>query len=632
MKWFYIISVGLVAAMSAAPFLLLDREDNFAKPGEVVAYGIYAAKIKSLDPATCGDTSSAELQGNFYESLYAYSFLKRPVEVVPQLATAMPEVSADQLTYTFKIRPGIKYHRNECFGRDETGQPKTRTVTADDFVLAFKRIADYHVSTDLSLAFVQDKIVGMDAFRERTKNYDKGDFSRYWKEDLEGVKAIDEQTLQIKLTVPFPQLIYVLAINCYAPIPREVVEYWLSSRAAGSGREDIPLKDRNPEITDYHACVGTGAYYLEKYVDGGTNILRRNPDFRPETYPCDGSEADRQAGLMDDCGKPVPLVDVIHQRYVPEDNPMWLMFLTKQIDVSGIPRDVYTQVITPGRDLTDAWAKQGIVLKKYTSPAVFWLAFNNEDRVLGASRSLRQALCLAFDVEQFIEVLANGRGIRALNTLPSSFEAFKEAGPSPYARFDLAAAKVKLQDARRELVAAGVIGPDDPIPALTLDLGGQSEDARREGEFVLQQFKQIGINLKVELNDWPTQQTKVRNKQTQIYAMGWHADYPDPENFLQLYYTPNIKRGTNNCNYSNPEFDKLYEQVAKMQPSPERTSIYVKMVRMLNEDCPVLLLTEPQSFVLIHDWVHNVNPHPFGYGFAKYRGIDAALRQKEGGL
>ena len=137
--------------------------------------------------------------------------------------------------------------------------------------------------------------------------------------------------------------------------------------------------------------------------------------------------------------------------------------------------------------------------------------------------------------------------------------------------------------------------------------------------------------MKFNTNDWPKLQEKVHNKQCQMYTMGWHADYPDAENFLQLYYSPNIEKQTNNSNYSNGEFDKLYEQVRVMPDSPERTELYAKMVNMISEDCPVLMLTEPLSYVLVYDWVRNVKPHPVGYGYAKYRRIDVELRRKLGG-
>ena len=55
------------------------------------------------------------------------------------------------------------------------------------------------------------------------------------------------------------------------------------------------------------------------------------------------------------------------------------------------------------------------------------------------------------------------------------------------------------------------------------------------------------------------------------------------------------------------------------------------MLKMLNEDCPCLLLSEPIYFVLVHPWVHNVKPHPIGYGFGKFRRIDAQARHEAGG-
>lgn len=632
MKWFYIIAAAVAIGLSITPLWLLHGGVAQELAGQTVLYDTYNSKIKSLDPATCGDTtSSAILQGPVFEPPYDYHFLKRPIELIPQLAQAMPDVSSDHLTYTIHLKPGVKYHRNECFGLDANGEPRTREVKAEDFVLAFKRIADYHITTSLSLAFIEDKVVGVGEYRDKTRTYAKGDFSRY-DLDLEGVKALDEHTLQIRLVTPFPQLVYVLAVLNYAPIPREVVDYHLSTRSNGhGGREPIPLEERDPEIRDAAAMVGTGPFYVAKFEDAGDIILRRNPDYRPAFYPAEGEPNDKEAGLLDDAGKALPLVDAVYYTFVQEINPAWMLFKKKQSDVSGIPRTMFQQVITPGKELTDEWARQGIRLIKYTSPDVYWIAFNMDDKVLGKSKSLRQALCLAFDVEQYIHVLHNDRGVRAVNVVPSGLEAHDEAGPSPYARFDLAAAKAKLEQARQELIAAGVIGPAEAIPPLTLDMGDRGDETRRFGEFAKQQFSQIGVDLNIELNDWPGLQYKVDKKQVQLYSMGWVADYPDPENFLQLFYSPNITRGTNNTNYSNGPFDALYKRASLMMPSPERRDLYVQMIRILNEDCPMILLSEPISFILVHPWVYNVKPAPFGYGNLKYRRIDAAARRQAGG-
>ncbi len=243
---------------------------------------------------------------------------------------------------------------------------------------------------------------------------------------------------------------------------------------------------------------------------------------------------------------------------------------------------------------------------------------------------MRQALCASFDVESYLKVLFNNRGRRAVNILPSSFTGWKEAGPGPYSKFDLDLAKRKLEDAKKELAAKGLL-KNGEIPTLMIDLGGTDGETAKRGEFFKQQFDQIGVKVKVQLNDWPKLQEKVHNKQSQMYTMGWHADYPDAENFLQLYYSPNIEKQTNNSNYSSPAFDRLYEKVRVMQRSPARTAMYAEMVKMISEDCPVLLLTEPQSYVLIYDWIKNVNPHPIGYGYTKYRRIDTELRHELGG-
>jgi len=634
MKWFYLISLGAVGVLVASPFWLLKPEPPGRFAGRIVQFDIYGSKVKSIDPPTCGDTTSAGIQGNIYEGLYCYHYLKRPVEVIPLLAEARPEISEDGKTYTIRLKKGVRYARNPCFGPDPTGEHAwaTRTVRAEDFVLAFKRIGDFHITANLTLAFVEDKVVDLKDYRNRTRSYKKGDFSRYDAEPLRGVEAVDEHTLRIRLRVPFPQFLYVLAMHTLAPIPREMIDYHLASRGDGAGgREPIPIDERDAEVRVPAAAVGTGPYVLTEWTKGAKIILERNGEFRGEPYPAEGAPGDAEAGLLADAGKTTPFIDVVHLEYVQENNTAWMMFERKRRDIAGIPRDVYTKVISPTKDLMSRWRQEGVRLVKGTYPAVYWIVFNMEDKVVGRSKSLRQGLCLGFNVEQYIETLYNGRGIRALNAIPSSFKGHAETGPSPYAKYDPVAAKAKIAQARKELVAGGVIKGGDPLPTLTLDIGGRDEDARRQGAFIQGQFRKIGVTLKVELNDWPTLQKKVDNKQCQMYTMGWHADYPDAENFLQLYYSPNIKRGTNNSNYSRAEFDKLFETAAVVLDEDKRIGLYARMARMLSEDCPVLLLSEPISYILVNNWVHNVKPHPIGYGFTKYRRIDPVLRRRMGG-
>ena len=633
MKGPYAVLLILAALLVVAPFFLLSNDARKQRSDGVVYRVAYSSAVKSIDPATAGDTTSASIQGNMYEGLYTYHFLKRPVEVVCQLAESMPAVSEDGLTYTIPLKPGVLFHRNPCFGPDSHGKGwATRKMTAHDFVFAFKRIADYHVNTGLGWAFLAGRIEGLDAFREKTKAYKIGDFSRY---DLpvEGLQAVDDYTLRIRLTGPFPQFIYVLAMNTYAPIPHEAVSYWLGSRDNGTGeRLTIPEHERSTEFSEPEHVVGTGPYVLAEWKRKWKFTFRRNPEYRYEEYPVAGEDAhgnypgDKELGLLDDAGKRVPFIDEIHYRFIEEEYATWMMFLSRQTDVGAIPREAFNNVITPGKDLTDDWKNRGIYLEKSPYPAIYWFVFNMEDPLLGSCKALRQALCLAYDVESEIDVLLNGQAKRAVNIVPGSFKGHSEAGPGPYARFDVDGAKSKLAEATKELHRKGLL-VDGKLPEIKLDLAA-GPHATRVAEFAQQQFAVLGIKIKPVFNDWPTLQRKVHNKQAQMYTMGWHADYPDAENFLQLFYSGNIDKGTNNANYNNPEFDALYERVRLMLDSPERTVLYVQMIRMISEDCPILLLYEPESFTLFWEWVKNVKAHPIGYGYAKFRRIDQLLREQ----
>jgi len=633
MKWFYGISLLVVGVLGVAPFVLLDKQGLGAYEGKVVLWDSYRSPIKSLDPATCGDTASAYIQANVFEGLFNYHYLLRPARVVPQLAAGLPEVSPDRLTYTIKLRPDVTYHRNECFGSERFGGKarfKTRRVKADDFILAMKRCADYHINSGLSWAFLSGRIEGLDEWRDKSEKYKAGDFSRY---DLpvSGLSAPDDGTLRITLDEPFPQLLYVLAMSVYAPVPREAVDYWLGTEDDGQGgRRAVAIDQRPTEFREAEQCVGTGPYLMTAFERKKRIVQTRNPEFRADFYPSQGQPGDRAAGMLADAGKRVPFIDVLYLDFVPEQYPSWMRFLSKQTDMSSIPQEAFDFVINPDRELAAKWSKKGIGLTKYESPSIQWFVFNMQDKLVGASKALRQAMCLSYDVESEIKVLYNGRGTPAKTIIPKSFSGWAEAGRGPYYRFDLQAARAKLKEAKAELGAKGLLVGGE-IPTIKVDIGGTDQASIRLGEFTKQQFDRIGIKLDVRYNDWPTQQKKVNNKVVQTYIMGWHADYPDPENFLQLFYSPNISKGTNDSNYSRPEFDMLYERARRMSDSPERQKLYIEMIHMVCQDCPVLLLSEPESFLLMYEWVHNVKPHPFGYGYVKYRRIDSSLRRAKGG-
>ncbi|MCY2931886.1 MAG: ABC transporter substrate-binding protein [Planctomycetota bacterium] len=632
MKWFYAAALGIAGVLIASPYWLLPHPAREFAAGRVVRYDLYASPVKSLDPATCHDTTSASFQANVFEGPFAYHYLRRPCQdaLVPQLAAGLPEISPDALTYTIALKGGVKFHRNACFGLDADGRPRTRDVTAADFVYAFKRIADFHMEGGLAFGFL-GKVAGIDDYRRQTAKYVAGDFRRYDELDIPGVQAIGPLTLRVQLTERFPQLTYALATHMFAPIPREAVQYHLAGEVDAAGQwTPLPLAQRHVTFRQARQCVGTGPYVWRTFKEKHEIVFVRNDDFRDERYPSDGEPGDAQAGLLEDAGKKIPFIDVLHYDYAPEATAFWKLFLARRSDFASVPPEEFDKIISPGRDLRRQWADRGIRLYRFGAPSVYWLVFNMTDKILGASTSLRQGLCASIDYDNYVKLVIRDRGRHAVNVLPESFDGHDQAGPGPYFRFDLPLARRRIEQARAELADKGLLA-DGQIPELTLDLGSQDELAKNQAEFFRQQFARVGVRLRPVFNDWNTLQAKVNRKLCQMYAMGWHADYPDAESFLQTFTTGNIDKQINNSNYSSAAFDELYNAARVMPPSPERTALYARMTQQISEDCPVGPLTEPLYFLLAYDWVHNVKPHPIGYGFLRYHRIDVQRRAALGG-
>jgi oligopeptide transport system substrate-binding protein len=137
------------------------------------------------------------------------------------------------------------------------------------------------------------------------------------------------------------------------------------------------------------------------------------------------------------------------------------------------------------------------------------------------------------------------------------------------------------------------------------------------------------VQLDVRSTDYNRFQDKIRRGDTQMYFFGWNADYPDPENFFFLLHGPQGKvkfSGENASNYSEPEFDRLFEQMKNMDNSPARQAIIDQMLEILRRDSPWLWGFHPKSYVLQHSWLHNIKPNIMANNKLKYWRVDAAQR------
>lgn len=547
-------------------------------------------KIKGIDPAYVADLYSANQAAYTYEPLYQYHYLKRPYEVIPQLAEAMPEISADGKTYTIKIKKGVLFQDDPVF-KDTGG--KGRELTAEDFVYSWKRIADPKLLTT-SWWILEDKVVGLDEWRAEMSKAEKVDYAK----PVAGLKALDRYTLQLSMKRRVHQLVYLLAMVQMSAVAREAVD--------ALGNEFM------------NRGVGTGPFKLQEHVINSKLVWVKNPTFRKELYPSEGEAKDQVEGRLADAGKQLPLVDRVNIQIFSESQPLWLTFMSGKLDSAGIPKDSYNQAITATKDLTPEMAAKGIQLHITPGIDITFDSFNMTDPVVGKNRSLRQAISLAIDQKKLNEIFYNGRAIPAQGPIPPGLQGYDPDFKNPYRQYDLAKAKELMKKA----------GYPEGRGLPPLEFMTMSDSTHRQfTEFFEKSLAEIGVKLRIRTMSWPEFNAAIKQKQGQIAGFAWSADYPDAENFLMLFYGKNISPGPNNSNYSNPEYDKLFEKAMTLPDSPERTKLYREMAKIVVEDCPWVFGAHRLNFFLTQPWLKNFKYHEFQLGVPKYYRLDQAAKK-----
>jgi oligopeptide transport system substrate-binding protein len=577
MKVLWTLFLGLSLLLS---FSCAKKQDLSKKVLSLTA----SAKIKGFDPIQGSDSYSSSEIARVYEGLLQFHYLKRPYELEPNLAEAMPQVSKDGLTYTFKIKKGVKFHDDACF---EGG--KGREMKAQDVVYSIKRLADAH-NVASGWWLLDGKIKGLNEWR---KKYAPVDASNY-DDTVEGLKALDDYTVQFKLTRKFPQFLYALAMTFTYVVPNEAV--------AKYGKEFI----NHP--------VGTGPFVLKSpFSSGATKITYiKNPNYRDVFFPTTGADSDKSAGLLNDAGKKIPFVDEINVMVQTEAQPRWLSFEKGKVDYLAVPKDNFDSVVIPGKGMTDAYAKKGIALHVTPDLDITYIAFNHDEKIFQNSK-LKQAMSMAYNRKESNELFYNNMGVVANAPTPPGVAGNAEGFKNPYVEFNLEKAKKKLAEAG--------FPEGKGLPVMYYEALA-STTSRQMAEYFAKSMAKIGVQIKVNTNTWPQLTDKIKKRKAQMWGISWIADYPDAENFLQLFYGPNSSPGANGSNFNDPWFNETYEKAAVMQHSPERSSLYDKLNKYIAEKVPWILGVHRKSFVTVHGWLKNYKYSVFSHGNAKYINVD----------
>jgi ABC-type transport system substrate-binding protein len=578
-----------------------------AYPGEPAGtlHVSLVSEIKGLDPIQADEETTSTVVINLYDQLYEYEHLKRPFELRPCLAEAMPEVSADGLTYTIRLRKGIRFNDDPCFSK--TGG-QGREFVASDVVYSFQRLMDAKLDARGTWIF-DGKIVGLDAFHAASGQA-KGKPAVEGYPPVEGLSAPDERTVVIKLTEAYPQIMWVLAMSYGSIYPPEAVAYYGDD-----------FKNR---------AVTTGPYVIEEYKPNQRIVLRRNPAYRTDDrYPSDeGRPGDRAIGRLSEAGKVLPLNERVVATVMKETTPMWLYFMRGYLDRVGVPKDNFASAIDPKtKELIPEMKQRGVTLDKDPRLEVIYDCFNMQDPVVGKgekARAIRRAMSLAFDYDWAKTNLYNDRVSRVEGPIIEEFDEFDPAFVNPWKPRPGETRAQVLDRARKILADAGMPGGKG-IPEIEQDMQDDTTN-RQFFQSSQRDFAEIGIKLKPYTSTWSEMDARINKGQVQMFGQSWGADYPDAQNFLQLFYGPNKAPGPNGSAYQNPEFDRLFAQASTMQKSPERRRIYQELQRIVVDDCVWIVKYRRENYNLINPWLHGYRYNDISAKYYKYCRVDTSRR------
>jgi oligopeptide transport system substrate-binding protein len=497
-------------------------------------------KIESLFPVSVSDVYSHRIISQVFESLLKIDVAT--MKVIPNIAESFT-VSEDARIFTFKIRKGVMFHDDACFGG------KGREVNAEDVKFSLDMACSGLALNTISYLLV-NKIKGAKEFNLNSKKtLPKGGVS--------GIKVLDPSTVEIQLSEPFVGFDKLITHNSLGIFSREAYEKYGS------------------EINKHP--VGTGAFMLETF-NNERIVLKRNPNY----------------WRKDDFGNKLPFLDKVILTYTKDKKSELLAFRNKKIDlVLEIPVEEIENVFG---SLEDAQNGKNVKHKVETESNLHmvYMAFACESAEFKDER-VRKAFNLAINRQNIVDNILEGEGYPALNGFVPNMVGYSNSKIKGF-QYNPALAKTLLADAGYKN------GMNFPALEIYVNTKEGSSTHKMYKAIVSDINSTLNIQLKVKLCTIKERNTEILSGRAKLWKGGWVADYPDPENFLCLFYSPNIdeKGGAiNNFKFRNTEFDTYFQKALKELNNDKRNEYLAKCDQLvIDHAAAVPILTDDLIIML----------------------------------
>lgn len=512
-------------------FLLSCGGGNREEGGEVFRYN-EAGGINSLDPAFSRNVENIWAVHQLFNGLVR---MNSDLEVVGDIAEDW-EITEEGTVYTFRLRDSVLFHEHEAFP-DES----SRLVTAEDLEYSIERVMDPETASPG--AYIFDRLVD---------------------DEENGVEAIDERTLQLRLKEPFPPFLGLLTMKYASVVPQEVIEE--------IGKKEFA---QHP--------IGTGPFKMDLWEEDVKLLMVRNPEYF-ET---------------DEKGNRLPYLDGVSISFFKERSVAFSKFRSGRFDfLSGVDGSFKEEVLNDEGELRERFQGQFDLVKGpyLKTDYLGFLVDTSMERVREhpiAEPKVRQAINKAIDREGLVRHLRRNVGHPAE-------EGFIPKGLPGHGEEKKEELRYEPEVSRTLLKEAGYPNGEG-VPPLKLSL---TKNYSEIGEFILNELDDIGIEVNVNVVPPSNHREHVARSSFLFFRKSWVADHPDAQNFLSLFHSSNFSpEGPNYTHFSNERFDSLYTEAMDYTDPEERAPLYKEMDRILMEHVPVVPLFYDESIRMIHPWV-----------------------------
>ena len=543
--------------------------------------------FRSLYPLNITEVGGHRITNQIYEGLVQFD--QADLTIKPALAERW-EMDSSGLVYTFYLRKGVKFHDDVCFAGG-----KGREATARDFEYCLTKLCTPDVSNQGFWVF-KDKVKGADNFylareyaslketaarfpaNSQDENYlsatarikeleEKNPADIAAKpEKVEGITVIDDYTLKIELEKFFPGFLQMLALPFTAVFPHEAWEKY---------GNDMRAK-----------AIGTGPFRIKALREDEVVILEKNQNYWGK----------------DEFGNQLPYLDGIKVTFMKEQKSELLALKKGDLDfVYRLPLEMVEEVIDRQGNLLGEYKK--FQLQTTASLSTLYYGFLNVDSLF-SSKEVRIAFNYAVDRQKIADFTLKGCAMPAFHGIvPPAIKGFNAGAVKGY--------EYSPEKAREHFAKAGY--PDGKgFPEITLQInsgGGTNEQVAEAVQKMLQET----LNIRVNIVKLPFAQhlENLETGKTQFWRLGWIADYPDPENFLTLFFSGHIppklsdKSYLNSTRYRNPVYDSLFEKAINTVDDKARFALYEQADQVMINDAPIMPLYYYKDHRLLQPRVQN---------------------------